>query len=126
LALALERGGADVLELGVPFSDPVADGPVFQHASDRALRAGTNSGVFSKSPPKSAPAARCRSSVFSYLNPLLRYGFDGHARDARAAGVDGCLLTDMSVEEAAGPVPKLRAAGLDTVFLAAPTSTAPA
>ncbi len=123
LALALERGGADVLELGVPFSDPVADGPVIQHASDRALRAGTNV----RRVLEIAAEIRTRSEMpiilFSYLNPLLHYGFDALARDARAAGVDGCLLTDLSVEEAAGPVSKLRAAGLDTVFLAAPTST---
>jgi tryptophan synthase alpha chain len=123
LALALNRGGADVLELGVPFSDPVADGPVIQQASDRALKAGTNV----RRVLEIAAEIRSRSAIpivlFSYLNPLMRYGFDALARDARDAGIDGCLLTDLSVEEAAVPVSKLRAAGLDTVFLVAPTST---
>ncbi len=123
LAFALERGGADVLELGVPFSDPVADGPVIQHASDRAIRAGANVHRVLEIAAEIRAVSSLPIILFSYLNPLLRYGFEALARDARAAGVDGCLLTDLSVEEAAGPVSKLRAAGLDTVFLAAPTST---
>jgi tryptophan synthase alpha chain len=123
LVLALERGGADLIELGVPFSDPIADGPVIQRASERALRAGTNL-------PKlleTVRAIRRQSEIplllFSYLNPLLRYGFDHLARDAAAAGIDGVLLTDLSVEEAAEPVSRLRSQSLDTVFLAAPTSS---
>jgi tryptophan synthase alpha chain len=123
LVLALERGGADVIELGVPFSDPIADGPVIQRASERALAAGTNLPVLLET----VRAIRRRSEVplllFSYLNPLLRYGFRRLARDASAAGVDGVLLTDLSVEEAAEPVKELRGHGLDTVFLAAPTSS---
>jgi len=123
LVAALERGGADLIELGVPFSDPVADGPVIQLASDRALRAGTTlSRVL-----EIAAEIRSRSDIplllFSYLNPLMRYGFDRLAGDAAAAGIDGCLVTDLSVEEAGEDVARLRAAGLDTVFLAAPTST---
>ena len=120
---ALERGGADLIELGVPFSDPIADGPVIQRGASRALRAGTTV-------PKVleiACAIRRRSQIplllFSYLNPLLRYGFDRLATDALAAGIDGVLLTDLSVEEAEPHVEVLRRAGLDTVFLAAPTST---
>jgi tryptophan synthase alpha chain len=123
LALALERGGADILELGVPFSDPIADGPVIQRASDRALKAGTTV----QSVLEIAREIRARSEMpvilFSYLNPLLRYGFEKLCADAREAGVDGCLFTDLSVEEAAGTVETMRRAGLDTVFLAAPTST---
>ena len=122
LVAALERGGADLIELGVPFSDPVADGPMIQRASDRALAAGATL-------PKVleiAATIRARSEVplllFSYLNPLLRYGIERLAADARQAGIDGCLITDLSVEEAGATVPILRAAGLDTVFLAAPTS----
>ena len=123
LAAALERGGADILELGVPFSDPVADGPVIQEASERALRAGTTvAGVLAI-----AREIRAKSEMpivlFSYLNPLLHYGFEALARDARASGVDGVLLTDVSVEEAGAPVAALRQQGLDTIFLAAPTST---
>lgn len=123
LALALERGGAGILELGVPFSDPIADGPVIQAASDRALRAGTNLHRVLEI----AAAIRAKSEIpivlFSYCNPLYRYGFEKLAADARAAGIDGCLLTDLSVEEAEEPVSVLRRHGLDTVFLAAPTST---
>jgi tryptophan synthase alpha chain len=123
LVEALERGGADLIELGVPFSDPIADGPVIQQAGDRALAAGTTlSKVLGI-----AVEIRKRSEIplllFTYLNPALKYGFDRLAGDAKEAGIDGCLLTDVSVEEAAEYVKVMRGAGLDTVFLAAPTST---
>jgi tryptophan synthase alpha chain len=123
MALALERGGADLLELGVPFSDPIADGPVIQRASDRALKAGTTV----QRTLDIAREIRARSEMpvilFSYMNPLLRYGFERLCTDAGSAGVDGCLFTDLSVEEADDTVETMRHAGLDTVFLAAPTST---
>jgi len=123
IALAMQRGGADILELGVPFSDPIADGPTIQRASDRALRQGTTV----KRVLEIAAEIRLRSSIpivlFSYMNPLLRYGLETLCRDARSAGVDGILFTDLSVEEAEAPVKALRHEGLDTVFLAAPTST---
>jgi tryptophan synthase alpha chain len=123
LVAALERGGADIIELGVPFSDPIADGPVIQRASGRALRAGT----CVKAVLDIARSIRAESEIplvlFSYLNPLLRYGFDRLAADAASAGADGCLLTDLSVEEAEPEVALLRRHGLDCVFLAAPTST---
>jgi len=120
---ALERGGVDLIELGVPFSDPIADGPVIQRASERALRAGaTLQKILAL-----AAAIRQRSEIplllFSYLNPVLRYGLEAAASRAAAAGVDGFLLTDLSVEEAEAYLPALRAHQLDTVFLAAPTST---
>jgi tryptophan synthase alpha chain len=123
LVAALERGGADLIELGVPFSDPIADGPVIQRASERALRAGmTLRGVLDI-----ASEIRERSEIpmilFTYLNPVVRYGFEALARDAAARGIDGCLLTDLSVEEADEYVGSLRTHGLDTIFLAAPTST---
>jgi len=123
LIAALERGGADLIELGVPFSDPVADGPVIQRASERALRGGaTLRGVL-----EIARKIRERSEIpillFTYLNPALRYGMEKLARDAVDAGIDGCLLTDLSVEEASGYVEAMRARGMDTVFLAAPTSS---
>jgi len=119
---ALERGGVDLIELGVPFSDPIADGPVIMKASERALKAGTTlAGVL-----EIARSVRAKSDIplllFSYLNPLMRYGFDRLAMDAKAAGIDGCLLTDLSVEEAGEFVAPMRTAGLDSVFLAAPTS----
>ncbi len=122
LVEALERGGCDLIELGVPFSDPIADGPVIQRASERALRAGTTlRGVL-----EIARDIRRRSDIplvlFTYLNPLLRGGLETTVREAAAAGIDGCLLTDLSVEEAETYVASMRAAGLDTIFLAAPTS----
>ncbi len=123
LVAALERGGADLIELGVPFSDPIADGPVIQQAGDRAIAAGTNLAKVLEI----AAAIRKRSEIplllFTYLNPALKYGFERLARDAKDAGIDGCLLTDVSVEEARDYVKVMREAGLDTVFLAAPTST---
>lgn len=123
LVAALERGGADLIELGVPFSDPIADGPVIQRAAERALRAGTTV----KRVLDIASAIRAQSQIplvlFTYLNPVLRYGLDALAQDAVARGVDGCLLTDLSVEEAERYVSTMRSAGLDTIFLAAPTST---
>ena len=123
LALALERGGADILELGVPFSDPIADGPVIQRASDRALRAGTTVARVLDIAAEIRKQSDIPMILFSYLNPLLRYGFDKLCADARTAGIDGCLFTDLSVEEADDTVETMRKHGLDTVFLAAPTST---
>ncbi len=123
LAEALERGGADLIELGVPFSDPIADGPVIQRAGERALKAGTSL----KTVLSIAAQIRERSEtpllLFTYLNPVIRYGLERLAQDAAAAGIDGCLLTDASVEEASDYVAAMHRHGLDTVFLAAPTST---
>jgi tryptophan synthase alpha chain len=120
---ALERGGADLIELGVPFSDPIADGPVIQQAGDRAIRAGTNLARVLAIAAEIRKTSEVPLLLFTYLNPALRYGFERLARDAKAAGIDGCLLTDVSVEEAGDYVRAIRDAGLDTVFLAAPTST---
>ncbi|MFL6449859.1 MAG: tryptophan synthase subunit alpha [Bryobacteraceae bacterium] len=123
LVLALERGGADLIELGVPFSDPIADGPVIQRASDRALRAGMTTRKVLEIVREVRRESEIPILLFSYLNPLLRYGFDALAKDSAHAGVDGVLMTDLCIEEAEEPVRRVRAAGLDTVFLAAPTST---
>ena len=124
LVEALERGGADLIELGVPFSDPIADGPVIQRAGYRALGAGTTV----RKVLEIGSQIRARSEIplllFTYLNPVMRYGIEKLAADAKAAGIDGCLLTDVSVEEASAYVDVMRSAGLDTVFLAAPTSSA--
>ncbi len=122
VALALEQGGTDVLELGVPFSDPLIDGPVIQRAGERALARGTTlQGVLG-----AAREIRKRSELplllFSYFNPLLRHGLARVAADAREAGVDGVLVTDLPPEEGAEWIEVARAASLDTVFLAAPTS----
>jgi tryptophan synthase alpha chain len=120
---AMVRGGADLIELGVPFSDPIGDGPVIQRAGERALRAGTSM----KAVLEIAVQIRTRSEVplllFTYLNPVVRYGLDRLAQDAAACGIDGCLLIDASVEEAHDYIGAMRRHGLDTVFLAAPTST---
>jgi tryptophan synthase alpha chain len=123
LVAALERGGADLIELGVPFSDPIADGPVIQQAGERALRAGTTLAKVLGMAAEIRRTSEIPLLLFTYLNPALRYGFERLARDAKAAGIDGCLLTDVSVEEARDYVKTMRAADLDTVFLAAPTST---
>src|ERR1700719_4544589 len=102
LVAALERGGADLIELGVPFSDPIADGPVIQRGADRALRAGTNVPKVLEMARKIRERSQIPLLLFTYLNPVLRYGLERLAVDAKAAGIDGCLLTDLSVEEAAG------------------------
>jgi tryptophan synthase alpha chain len=123
IVAALEHGGVDLIELGVPFSDPIADGPVIQRAAARALAAGTTVPKVLDIARQIRKASETPILLFTYLNPVLRYGLDKLARDAKAAGIDGCLLTDVSVEEAEPYVAAMRAAELDTVFLAAPTST---
>ncbi|MBV8842294.1 MAG: tryptophan synthase subunit alpha [Bryobacterales bacterium] len=123
LVAALERGGADLIELGVPFSDPIADGPVIQRGADRALKAGTTLPKVLEIARRIREKSEIPLLLFTYLNPAFQYGFERLARDMKAAGIDGCLLTDVSVEEAAQYVKIMRGIGLDTVFLAAPTST---
>jgi tryptophan synthase alpha chain len=123
LVEALERGGADLIELGVPFSDPIADGPVIQRASERALAAGTTIRKVLGIAREIRRGSEIPLLLFTYLNPVVRYGLEALARDAAACGIDGCLLTDASVEEAGEYVEAMRRHGLDTVFLAAPTST---
>jgi tryptophan synthase alpha chain len=123
LVAALERGGADIIELGVPFSDPIADGPVIQRASDRALKAGTTLARVLEMAAEIRRRSEIPIVLFTYLNPILRYGFEKLADDAAAAGVDGCLMTDLSVEEADHYAGIMRSKGLDTIFLAAPTSS---
>jgi tryptophan synthase alpha chain len=120
---ALVRGGADLIELGVPFSDPIADGPVIQAAGERALRAGTTLARVLAIAAEIRKSSEVPLLLFTYLNPVMRYGLDRLAKDAAAAGVDGCLLIDASVEEAHDYVGAMHRHGLDTVFLAAPTST---
>lgn len=123
LVLALERAGADIIELGVPFSDPTADGPVIQRAAERALKAGTTVAGILEIARRIRKKSQIPLMLFTYLNPALRYGFERLAMEAKEAGIDGCLLTDLSVEEADAYVRKMREVDLDTVFLAAPTST---
>ena len=123
LVAALERGGADLIELGVPFSDPIADGPVIQRGSDRALKAGTRLSTVLAIAANIRRDSEVPLLLFTYMNPVLRYGLEKLSSDAVASGIDGCLMTDLSVEEAEAYVKVMRSAGLNTVFLGAPTST---
>ncbi len=123
IVAALEKGGADVIELGVPFSDPIADGPVIMRASERALAAGTTMEKVLDVAAKIREKSSIPIVLFTYLNPVMRYGFDRLALRAKQVGVDGFLLTDLSVEEAEGFAGAVHKVGLDTVFLVAPTST---
>lgn len=120
---ALVAGGADVIELGVPFSDPMADGPVIQLACERALARGTHLWqVLDMVAEFRRKDAKTPVVLMGYLNPIETRGLEGFARKARAAGVDGVLVVDLAVEEAPEFAPALRAEGLDNVFLIAPTS----
>jgi tryptophan synthase alpha chain len=124
LAKALERAGADVLELGVPFSDPIADGPVLQRAASRALASGTTLEIVFDIAQRIRKQTRLALVLFTYVNPVHRMGFADAARRAAEAGFDGALMTDLPPEEASRIVGTLRRARLDTVFLASPTSPA--
>ena len=123
LLVELSQSGATVIELGVPFSDPMADGPVIQRASERALKHGFGLlEIFETT-------ARVRSQMdtplvlFSYLNPLMQYGLSKLTRNAHAAGIDGILVTDLTPEESEEFVAAAKASELDSIFLVAPTST---
>ncbi len=122
IALSAIRSGADVIELGVPFSDPVADGPVIQRASERALRGGTSLEDVLRLAKEIRHESQAGLVIFSYLNPVLRLGMERFCDEAAQAGVDGALLTDLTVEEADEYRRLMAAHKLDTVFLAAPTS----
>jgi len=123
IALAAIDAGADVIELGVPFSDPLADGPVIQRASERSLARGTRLiDVLALAADLRSARPQAGLIIFSYLNPILRYGLARFADAAAAAGVDGVLLTDMIVEEAGAYLAEMRRVHLAPIFLAAPTS----
>jgi tryptophan synthase alpha chain len=124
-AIALEAidAGADVIELGVPFSDPLADGPVIQRAMDRALIRGTRlKDVVQLAGEIRAARPAAGLVIFSYLNPILRYGLSKFADDTAAAGADGVLVTDLIVEEAGEYLAEMERVKLAPIFLAAPTS----
>jgi tryptophan synthase alpha chain len=123
VALAAIEAGAEVLELGVPFSDPVADGPVIQRASERALRHGTSLADVLDLAGDLRRQTSAGMIVFSYLNPILRLGLERFCDAADEAGLDGALVTDLPVEEAGEYLRAMRARNLATIFLAAPTST---
>ena len=123
ILLAIDRGGADVIEVGVPFSDPIADGPTIQRASERALAAGCNLGatldlIASVRTELSAPVV-----LFSYVNPVLRHGVDAFVDRAADAGVDGVLLLDLPIEESASMREKLDRRAMDQIFLVSPTTS---
>jgi tryptophan synthase alpha chain len=123
IAIAAIDAGADVIELGVPFSDPLADGPVIQRASERAVARGTRlADVLALARQIRAARPQAGLIIFSYLNPILRYGMAKFADTAAAAGVDGVLVTDLIVEEAAEYLAEMERVQLAPVFLAAPTS----
>ena len=120
---ALDRAGADVLEIGVPFSDPLADGPVIQRATERALAAGTTLAGVLDLLEGLRPEVRAPFVVFSYANPILRMGAERFADRARAAGVDGVLVLDLPIEEAGSFRNMLAARRIDTILLLSPTTT---
>ncbi|MGO4211440.1 tryptophan synthase subunit alpha [Terriglobus sp. 2YAB30_2] len=123
IAIAAIDAGADVLELGVPFSDPLADGPVIQRAMERAVGRGVRlTDVLTLCKEIRTERPKAGLILFSYLNPVLRMGLESFCAEAEAVGADGVLLTDMIVEEAAEYMAAMKKHGLAPVFLAAPTS----
>jgi tryptophan synthase alpha chain len=123
LLIKLARAGATIIELGVPFSDPVADGPVIQRASERALRHRFGIAEILEMTAQAQQLIDVPIVLFSYFNPLLQYGAERLSREAIAAGVDGVLVTDLVPEEAEDFSATLKAHNLDLIFLVAPTST---
>lgn len=120
---AVARGGADVIEVGVPFSDPIADGPVIQRASERALAAGGSLGGALDIVRAVRPGCDTPIVLFTYVNPVMRMGAGVFAEAAARAGVDGVLLLDLPIEESETVHDTLSAAGLDQIFLISPTTT---
>jgi tryptophan synthase alpha chain len=123
LLIELSNSGATVIELGVPFSDPMADGPVIQRASERALKHGFGLKEIFETTAKARATIETPLVLFSYFNPLMQYGIDKLARDAAQAGIDGVLVTDLIAEESTAFAAALKLNKLDMIFLAAPTST---
>jgi tryptophan synthase alpha chain len=123
VALAAIAAGAEVVELGVPFSDPVADGPVIQRASERALQQHTNLDSVLQVATEIREQSKAGVIIFSYMNPILQFGLERFCASVAAAGADGALITDLPVEEAGDYLRAMKARRLAPVFLAAPTST---
>jgi tryptophan synthase alpha chain len=120
---ALDRGGADVLEVGVPFSEPLADGPVIQRASERALARGMTLARTLDLVEEVRPSLRAPIVLFTYANPVFRFGFDRFFSRAAAAGVDGLLVLDLPIEEGGPLYAAASASGIDTIWLLSPTTT---
>jgi tryptophan synthase alpha chain len=123
LLFALARAGADVIELGVPFSDPLADGPVIQRATERALAGGTTLDAVLRLVADVRAELATPIVLFTYANPIARMGFQAFADRAASAGIDGVLLLDVPIEEAGEVQRLLDARGIDTIFLLSPTTT---
>jgi tryptophan synthase alpha chain len=123
LAWALERAGADVLELGVPFSDPMADGPTNQRAAERALAAGATLKQVLRAVREIRERSELAIVLFTYANPVVRFGVERFSEQAAASGVDGVLFTDVPAEEMGGFGKALKRAHLDPIMLVTPTST---
>lgn len=119
----LERAGSHIIELGIPFSDPVADGPTIQRASTRALRHNYRVSDYLEAVRALRRETEVPLLLFSYFNPIYQYGLEALTRDARAAGIDGILVTDMTPEESQQYCECMEQNELDCVFLAAPTSS---
>jgi tryptophan synthase alpha chain len=123
LLVELSQAGATLIELGVPFSDPMADGPVIQRASERALKHGFGVDEVLETARRARERMATPIILFSYFNPLLQFGSRRLAKIAKASGIDGVLVTDLTPEEAGELASELRANELDMIFLVAPTST---
>lgn len=121
--LMLEECGADIVELGVPFSDPVADGPTIQRAAERALKAGVSLKKMLAFMTELRKHSQIPIIFMTYYNPIYKYGEEAFVADAAAAGVDGLIIPDLPPEEAASLIKSCRSKGIATIFLVAPTST---
>ena len=120
---ALDRAGADVIEVGVPFSDPLADGPVIQRATERALASGTTLATVLDMIGRVRKDVQAPIVIFSYANPILRLGMESFVERAAAAGVDGVLVLDLPIEESGDVRNLLQQRGIDTILLLSPTTT---
>ncbi|KAF0144682.1 MAG: tryptophan synthase alpha chain [Nitrospirae bacterium] len=123
LVLVLEECGADIIELGVPFTDPLADGPTIQRAAERALKAGVTLKDVLALVSDLRTKTRVPLVLMTYYNPVFKYGEDRFVKDAKDAGVDGVIIPDLPPDEAGGLIKTAKKAGLATIFLLAPTST---
>ncbi len=123
IALELEKSGVDILELGIPFSDPIADGPIIQAASHRALRGGVKLKKIFDMVIELRASTDMPIVFMTYYNPILRYGLDKFIISCRKCGVDGVIVPDLPFEEASDLIKCARLSGVATIFLASPTST---
>lgn len=123
IAKTLEEGGADIIELGLSFSDPIADGPTIQAASERALKAGMNTDVYFETAKKIRAEVNVPLVCMTYFNPVLSRGVSRFMRDCKESGIDGVIIPDLPVEEAEEVILKAKDSGVDIVLLATPTTT---